>query len=131
MNASPEGNIEELQPFQDWKKGNPQGNEAISLPNINFKQATAPTLDVVLSFSFANLIYTSQKRLMQNTNCPHFERKHYAKNMCSACYHKTARPSRAWKCPHSTLPLYAKGRCHDCYVAFYYRKRPADEESEA
>jgi hypothetical protein len=22
---------------------------------------------------------------MQNTNCPHFERKHYAKNMCSAC----------------------------------------------
>jgi hypothetical protein len=41
MNASPEGNIEELQQFQDWKKGNPQENEVISLPSINFKHAAA------------------------------------------------------------------------------------------
>lgn len=93
------------------------------LPQVNFGISPQPGLDALLSFSFANMIYAPPKPLMQNSQCPHPERKHYAKNMCSACYHKTARPSRAWKCQHRLLPLYAKGRCHDCYVTYYYGRK--------
>ena len=126
MKASPGGNRQELQSYKGWTEEKLQGNKRITLPPLDFGLGTDQGLDVVLDFSFTNMIYSPPKRLMQNTNCPHSDRKHYAKNMCSSCYHKTARPSRAWKCGHSSLPLYAKGRCHDCYVTFYYRKRPLD-----
>lgn len=129
MMASPRDISEELELREAFAEGKQLGNEAIHLPRIDFSQKTRPGLDAFLSFSFARTIYLPTTRIMQNTNCPHPERKHYAKNMCSACYHKTARPSRAWKCAHRSLPLYAKGRCHDCYVTHYYGRKPHASDS--
>lgn len=131
MKASPRDLRQELQRLTAVLSGDSAGNEVPCLPAVDFHAETSSAFDVSLSFSFANMIYASPKRLMQNTRCPHIERKHYAKNMCSACYHKTARPSRAWKCPHRHLPLYAKGRCHDCYIVHYYRRKPLSAASEA
>jgi hypothetical protein len=31
------------------------------------------------------------KQVMKITKCPHVNRKHYAKNMCSSCYRKYGR----------------------------------------
>mmetsp|Transcript_5190 Transcript_5190/g.9549 ORF Transcript_5190/g.9549 Transcript_5190/m.9549 type:complete len:121 (+) Transcript_5190:3-365(+) len=62
-----------------------------------------------------------------NTNivahCPHPERKPYAKNQCSRCYHKYGRVKLAWACSHTHRHNYAKGRCHSCYLQYYYKKR--------
>lgn len=124
MMAGPRDISEELGFAGRWL-----ANEAILLPRIDFTVNTKPGLDAFLSFAFAEMIYAPTTRIMQNTHCPHSERKHYAKNMCSACYHKTARPSRAWKCAHRSLPLYAKGRCHDCYVTHYYGRKPHSSHS--
>ena len=57
------------------------------------------------------------------TRCPHYQRKHYAKNMCSNCYHKLGRQHTAWACRHKERPMYAKGRCQYCYLRMYSRKK--------
>ncbi len=49
-------------------------------------------------------------------NCPHVERKHYAKKMCYICYIKHGRTKKAWKCKHPDRVLYAKGMCKSCYL---------------
>lgn len=98
--------------------------QGLRLPTIAFIPAPLGSPDCHFSFDFATMLDDSPcKKLKANTACPHADRKHYAKNMCSACYHKTARPTRAWKCPHSFLPHYAKGRCHDCYLNKYYKRK--------
>ena len=53
------------------------------------------------------------------TACPHVQRKHYAKNMCNNCYHKTGRNKNAWECDHKDRKHYAKGFCQMCYLKFY------------
>mmetsp|Transcript_178 Transcript_178/g.227 ORF Transcript_178/g.227 Transcript_178/m.227 type:complete len:115 (-) Transcript_178:341-685(-) len=63
------------------------------------------------------------KQLKEVTACPHHDRKHYAKNMCSRCYHKYGREKLAWACYHKNRPHYAKGRCQFCYLKLYYRRR--------
>ena len=45
------------------------------------------------------------------TACPHIERKHYAKNMCNNCYHRSGRNRLAWNCQHLDRQHYAKGKC--------------------
>ena len=35
--------------------------------------------------------FDQQKQVMKVTKCPHTNRKHYAKNMCSSCYRKYGR----------------------------------------
>lgn len=55
------------------------------------------------------------------TKCPHYVRKHYAKGMCSSCYHKSGRSATASICRHKDRPLYAKGRCQYCYLRHYSR----------
>mmetsp|Transcript_32501 Transcript_32501/g.56216 ORF Transcript_32501/g.56216 Transcript_32501/m.56216 type:complete len:136 (-) Transcript_32501:3390-3797(-) len=62
-----------------------------------------------------------KKNLMVVSRCPHTDRKHYAKNMCCNCYHKSGREKLAWLCPHVRRPHYAKGKCHVCYLSM--RKR--------
>jgi hypothetical protein len=62
-----------------------------------------------------------QKRV--NTDCPHKDRKHYAKNMCNNCYHKNGRDRTAWACEHSDRKLYAKGKCQFCYLKNYIKSR--------
>ena len=55
----------------------------------------------------------------QVTNCEHVDRKHYAKGLCSTCYHKGGRTKLAWNCEHKDRVHYAKGCCTDCYVKFH------------
>jgi len=65
----------------------------------------------------------SQKRTKDIINCPHTNRKHYAKNMCNNCYHKQGRAKRAWLCPHSKKAHYAKGLCQNCYLNQYHENK--------
>jgi hypothetical protein len=63
-----------------------------------------------------------------NTACPHKDRKHYAKNMCSACYHRSGRTKAAWKCKHSERAHYARGLCQNCYLSLYHQRRGLDKK---
>jgi hypothetical protein len=70
---------------------------------------------------------TEAKRTKEIINCPHNDRKHYAKvcpsliqNMCNNCYHKQGRSKRAWLCPHTQKSHYAKGKCQQCYLNEYH-----------
>ncbi len=56
--------------------------------------------------------------------CPHTNRKHYAKNMCSVCYHRFGRRKLAWNCEHVSRFNYSKGLCQPCYLRNYIRSRP-------
>jgi hypothetical protein len=48
---------------------------------------------------------------MKVTKCPHTNRKHYAKNMCSSCYRKFGRNQLAWNCEHTDRLNYSVGMC--------------------
>lgn len=56
------------------------------------------------------------------THCEHTNRKHYAKGLCSTCYHKAGRTKLAWKCQHHDKLHYAKGCCQDCYLTFHSKR---------
>lgn len=60
-----------------------------------------------------------KKTISRNTKCPHKSVKHYAKNMCSTCYHAKGREKKAWNCSHITASHYALGLCQDCYQLNY------------
>lgn len=60
---------------------------------------------------------------MKITKCPHTNRKHYAKNMCSSCYRKFGRNQYATKCGHTDRLLYSMGMCQTCYLADYHQRR--------
>ena len=55
------------------------------------------------------------KNKKSNSECPHLNKKHYAKNKCYNCYHREGRQKKAWNCPHSSKAHYALGLCHNCY----------------
>lgn len=55
------------------------------------------------------------------TKCPHTNRKHYAKNMCSSCYRKFGRKEYATKCEHTDRLNYSIGMCQTCYLADYHQ----------
>lgn len=57
------------------------------------------------------------------TACPHKFAVHYAKNMCSNCYHSRGRSKRPWKCPHMNKAHYALGLCQNCYQMNYIKKQ--------
>jgi len=67
----------------------------------------------------------SEKKLRTKEifNCPHTDRKHYAKNMCNNCYHKQGRVKKAWLCSHTNRPHYARGKCQNCYLNFYHKEQ--------
>jgi len=56
------------------------------------------------------------------TECEHKDRKHYAKGLCSSCYHKGGRTKKAWNCEHKDRIHYAKGCCQDCYISFHSKR---------
>lgn len=56
------------------------------------------------------------------TNCRHTNRKHYAKGLCSTCYHKTGRTKLSWNCKHTDQLHYAKGCCQECYLTFHSKR---------
>lgn len=71
------------------------------------------------------------------TKCGHIDRKHYAKGLCSTCYHKGGRTKNAWKCEHSKRLHYAKGCCQECYITFHSKRgqnklrRMIDDDSKS
>ncbi len=54
--------------------------------------------------------------------CPHKFSPHYAKGMCSNCYHSRGRRKKPWNCPHSNKFHYAHGLCQNCYQMRYMKK---------
>ena len=57
------------------------------------------------------------------TNCPHKFSPHYAKGMCSNCYHSKGRIKKPWNCPHVNKAHYALGLCQNCYQIEYIKKQ--------
>ena len=55
-------------------------------------------------------------------NCPHKYAIHYAKGMCSNCYHSKGRIKKPWNCPHTNKTHYALGLCQNCYQMAYIKK---------
>ena len=70
-----------------------------------------------------------KKLILKNTKCPHKSAKHYAKNMCSTCYHSKGRIKRAWKCPHIDSYHYALGLCRMCYQENYSKTKKSEDNS--
>ena len=56
-------------------------------------------------------------------DCPHTDRRYYAKGMCLNCYHRSGRTKKAWNCAHKTRPHYSKGKCKVCYLDDYNKSR--------
>lgn len=63
-------------------------------------------------------------------SCPHTNLPHYAKGMCSNCYHTRGRNKAPWKCPHTEKFHYALGLCQNCYQYTYNKKNGKDEGDE-
>ena len=63
------------------------------------------------------------------TACPHKYAIHYAKNMCSNCYHIKGRSKKPWNCSHVNKSHYALGLCQNCYQMNYIRKHFESENS--
>ena len=57
------------------------------------------------------------------TECPHKFSPHYAKGMCSNCYHSKGRSKKPWNCSHINKPHYALGLCQNCYQMNYIKKQ--------
>jgi len=74
---------------------------------------------------------SERKRTKEILNCPHTDRKHYAKNMCNNCYHKQGRVKKAWLCSHTTRPHYARGKCQNCYLNFYHKEQVSKRKGKA
>ena len=49
--------------------------------------------------------------------------QHYAKGMCSNCYHSKGRIKKPWKCPHINKTHYALSVCQNCYQMNYIKKQ--------
>ena len=64
---------------------------------------------------------SSSKRVIRE--CPHTDRKYYAKGMCVNCYHRSGRTKKAWACEHTRKTHYSKGLCKYCYLNAYYKHR--------
>ena len=94
--------------------------------NQSFPSNPSPTLDKVKSRRRRN----KKRRSFRLTKCPHKGAKHYAKNMCSSCYHSKGRSKRAWKCEHTDQAHYALGVCQVCYQANYFLKKKQIESNK-
>ena len=62
--------------------------------------------------------------------CPHTDKRYYAKGMCVNCYHRRGRTKKAWKCAHTRKMHYSKGLCKFCYLASYYKSRTCGQPME-
>ena len=70
------------------------------------------------------LLGKKKKRITKMcTDCPHKFAVHYAKGMCSNCYHSRGRSKKPWNCPHVNKTHYALGLCQNCYQMNYIKKQ--------
>ena len=72
-----------------------------------------------------NILLKKKKKRVEKlcTNCPHIYSRHYAKGMCSNCYHSKGRIKKPWNCPHVNKAHYALGLCQNCYQIEYIKKQ--------
>ena len=105
---------------------------AVILNDFNFEPkdticSSNPALSMVEWVS----TYKNPRATKRKVNtCGHPEKKHYAKGMCSICYHKAGRTKLAWNCKHKDKRNYAKGCCQTCYLSLYYnekKERPSEK----
>ena len=79
------------------------------------------------SYAVMELLSQKTKRNQKYCNaCPHHNAPHYAKGMCSNCYHSRGRKKKPWKCPHLNKFHYAHGLCQNCYQMKYMKKQNND-----
>ena len=64
------------------------------------------------------------------TNCPHKFSPHYAKGMCSNCYHSKGRSKKPWNCSHINKTHYALGLCQNCYQMAYIKKQSQNDNKK-
>ena len=75
------------------------------------------------NLNIMELLTQKTKRNIKYCNaCPHHNAPHYAKGMCSNCYHSRGRQKKPWNCPHSNKFHYALGLCQNCYQMRYMKK---------
>ena len=100
---------------------NNNGFSIVSKQNLNLNQNNNKNLNEEINSNnnFSCGSKDSIKRKKEVILCHHKDRKHYARNMCSNCYHKQGRIKKAWLCIHKNKPHYAKGKCHICYLNCY------------
>ena len=91
-------------------------NQNLSKSNINNKEVE----------SRKNNYFLVGKKKKRNSklceNCPHTSAPHYAKGMCSNCYHSKGRSKKPWNCVHVNKAHYALGLCQNCYQMAYIKK---------
>ena len=92
--------------------------------NINSeKTEKSDELNKEENINIMELLTQKTKRVMKYCNaCPHHNAPHYAKGMCSNCYHSRGRQKKPWNCPHSNKFHYALGLCQNCYQMRYMKK---------
>ena len=82
------------------------------------------TKDIKENIGIMDLLTQKIKRNQKYCDaCPHHNAPHYAKGMCSNCYHSKGREKKPWNCPHSKKFHYALGLCQNCYQMRYMKKQ--------
>ena len=108
-------------------------NESLELNNTYTGQTPAGTYKAVIVPKGKNVAIPegyikvdaekiSSRKTKVVTACEHTDRKHYAKGLCSTCYHKGGRTKLAWNCEHRDKLHYAKGCCQECYLQFHSKR---------
>lgn len=93
----------------------------ISEKNDSFSSESEQQED---SYAVMELLTQKTKRNQKYCNaCPHHNAPHYAKGMCSNCYHSRGRKKKPWRCPHLNKFHYAHGLCQNCYQMKYMKKQ--------
>ena len=94
----------------------------VQTPAANIDLSNLPVDSEVHVKDLLNALFTRQRN-KTNTECEHTDRKHYAKGMCSWCYHKYGRVKKSWACPHEDKVMYAQGMCQSCYLHRYHKNK--------
>jgi len=95
-----------------------------SIKNESFSSESEKQGD---SYAMMELLTQKTKRNQKYCNaCPHHNAPHYAKGMCSNCYHSRGRKKKPWNCPHTNKFHYAHGLCQNCYQMRYMKKQNDD-----
>ena len=96
--------------------------------NINSeKTEKSDELNKEENINIMELLTQKTKRIQKYCNaCPHHNAPHYAKGMCSNCYHSKGRQKKPWNCPHSKKFHYALGLCQNCYQMRYMKTQNDD-----
>ena len=81
--------------------------------NLNIETLPEDTVGYFQKQSLIKDHATDQLHMMHHKTfiCPHLDKKHYAKNMCHACYHSKGKSKMAYACGHTHKPHYSKGLC--------------------